>query len=282
MNALLKRLNKAVKTGDPEDGPLAQEKRLCLQHLRKLFLEYLHPREYISQEQQEKKLYQMLPLFLKVFTTEESSQMSERFSDVLQFAGHTSRLLVNEIQRRAANKTKPRSVVEILQFLIYKPNDKENHGWNLLSALNILSLGEIAITECMVAAALPSTLIKTLRLFFALKGRLFKEEVLSELKSMMIPTLTKLCQHPITIKELIRTDDLATLFDALTCSCDPLHVIWRAGISEILTAVTRHCLTREVIEYIEGNYLPKILQDNVESYGRDKNGLKVMGGIKMG
>ena len=84
---------------------------------------------------------------------------------------------------------------------------------------------------------------------------------------MLIPILSRLCNYPITVKELIRTDDLAVLFETLTCSCMPEHVIWRTGVSEILTSVTRHSLTEEVISYISGelffcytlNYLLKII-----------------------
>eukprot|EP00794_Sanderia_malayensis_P012330 gene12330-13603_t len=270
MNAF-KKFMKGSKGDDSEDGQLQKEKRLCLQHLRRLFLEYLHPREYVSQEQQEAKLYLMLPLFIKVFSDSSSSaQMSDCFSDVLQFAGHVSKLLVNEIQRRAANRTKRRSVIEILHFLVLKPNEQDNKGWNLITALKILANGEIAIIECMVAASLPSTLVKTIRLFFWLKEETYPEECINGLKNAIIPILTRICQHPITTKELIRTDDLATLFDALTCSCDRLHLIWRAGISEILTAITRSCLTKEVpdrsvIDYIEEKKCVSLSIYNIKS-----------------
>lgn len=229
-----------------EDGPQ-------LHLLRKLFLEYLHPSETTVIHKQEKRLYQMLPLFLKVFTEADALHMSERFSNVLQFAGHTSKLLVNEIKRLTSNKTSQRAVIDVITFLIRKQYEQENNGWNLLSTLKILSMGEVAIIECMVAAALPSIFVQMLKLFFSLKVSYFEEKSLNEIQKLIIPTFAKLCSYPVTTKELIRTDDLATLFDALTCSCDPLHLLWRAGVSEILTALTRHCLTKEVVSYIEGN-----------------------------
>eukprot|EP00795_Rhopilema_esculentum_P008037 gene8037-13951_t len=226
-----------------EDGPQ-------LHHLRRLFLEYLHPRESTVLEEQEVKLYQMLPLFLRVFSDSDTLHMSERFSDVLQFAGHISKLLVNEIQRRVSNKTKQRAVIDVIEFLIEKQNKEENHGWNLLSTLNILSCGEVAIVECIVAAALPSAFAKMLNLFFSLKVCYFEETSLNKVQKLILSTFVKLCNHPVTAKELIRTNDLATLFDALTCSCDPVHLLWRAAVSEVLTAITRYCLTKEVVDYI--------------------------------
>ena len=223
-----------------------------LHHLRKLFLEYLHPSESTVLKSQEDRLYEMLPLFLIVFAKADAAQMSDRFSDVLQFAGHTSKLLVNEVQRRTSNKTIQRAVIDVIEFLIHKPKEQENNGWNLLSTLKVLSMGEVAIVECMVAASLPSAFVQMLKLFFSLKICYFEEESLNEIQKLIVPTFTKLCSYPVTAKELIRTNDLATLFDALTCSCEPQHLLWRAGVSEILTAITRNCLTKEVVDYIEG------------------------------
>jgi hypothetical protein len=39
---------------------------LGLNHLRKLFAEFRHPNRKASQEEQEEKLYTMIPLFCKV------------------------------------------------------------------------------------------------------------------------------------------------------------------------------------------------------------------------
>ena len=249
-----KQMVRGRKGGNQENSSQEQERKLCLQHLRKLFLEFLHPLEPMTRDQQERRLHLMLPLFLRVFLESEPSEMSERFGDVLQFAGHTSRLLVNEVQRRAANKPKVEAGREIILFLMRKPPEQGNYGWNLISTLNVLARGEISIIECMVAAQLPSNLVKMIKLFFYLPDKIISEEQTSEIKKKVMPTLTELCHHTITAKELIRTDDLAELFDALTCSSQPQHDIWRTGVSEILTAITRNCLTREVIEYIYGMY----------------------------
>ena len=252
-----------------DDGPQ-------LYHLRKLFLDYLHPNESTVVEQQELKLYPMLPLFLKVFGETNATQMSDRFSDVLQFAGHTSKLLVNEIDKRMCNRTSQRAVLDVLEFLEHKSSQQENRGWNLLSTLNILSMGEVAIIECMVAAALPSTFVHVLKLFFSLKVCYFEEDSLNGIQKLIISTFSRLCNYQVTAKELIRRDDLAILFDTLTCSCEPVHLIWRSGVSEILTAITRHCLTKEVISYIEGMSFRLVKVIITNSYFSKVNKLKAL------
>ena len=137
-------------------------------------------------------------------------------------------------------------------YLFRNEDEMENKGWNLIQTLNILTGGEIAIIQCMIAASLHSILVKCINIFFSLPKDFENYEKCLEVQRVFIPILTKLCNHPIAAKALIQTDDLASLFDALTCSCKQEHVMWRTGVSEVLMAVTRHCLTRDVIEYIHG------------------------------
>ena len=249
------------KVGQRDEGSLAvqKERSLCIQHLRKLFLEFLHPPAPLTPEQQELKQYFMLPLFLKAFSNTDPSHLSERFGDVLQFAGHTSKLMVNEVQRRAANKTKAQASKDILAFLFHYDDDMENKGWNLIKTLQILTGGELAVIECMVAASLQSILVKCLKLFFSLPSNFGSSEKCLAVQKVLVPILVKLCNHPITAKELIRTDDLASLFEALTSSSKPAHMIWRSGVSEVLTSITRHCFTNEVIDYIYGRLVTNLL-----------------------
>ena len=237
---------------DEEDSEIQKEKSLCIQHLRKVFLEFLHPPAPLTIEQSELKQYFMLPLFLKSFYGSDASQLSERFGDVLQFAGHTSKLMVLEIQRKAANKSKREASKDIMLYLFRNEDEMENKGWNLIQTLNILTEGEIAIVQCMIAASLHSILVKCINIFFSLPKDFENYEKCLEVQRVFIPILTKLCNHPITAKALIQTDDLASLFDALTCSCKQEHVMWRTGVSEVLMAITRHCLTKDIIEYIYG------------------------------
>jgi hypothetical protein len=43
-----------------------QDTQLTLAHLRKVFYEYLHPKNELSQSEKDDKLYNILPLFIKV------------------------------------------------------------------------------------------------------------------------------------------------------------------------------------------------------------------------
>lgn len=51
---------------------------------------------------------------------------------------------------------------------VLTPLNVENRGWNLLLCLNLLSSGHVSLIECMVAASLPSTLVKCMYIFLDL------------------------------------------------------------------------------------------------------------------
>ena len=124
--------------------------------------------------------------------------------------------MVSEVQRRAANKTKQQASKDILIFLCHYEDEIDNKGWNLINTLLFLTESELAVIECMVATSLQSILVKCLKLFFSLPDNVGSHDKCLQIQKVLVPILVKLCNHPITAKELIRTDDLATLFEILT------------------------------------------------------------------
>lgn len=244
-------------------SPLTGDAGLSLMHLRKLFMEFIHSSVPLTLKEQEKKLYAMLPVFNKVFSEAGGTEMSEKFGDVLQFAAHTSRLMVNEIRRHAVNKSNDNASTAIMNFLIQKPDNNTQSGWNLLRSLSILANGESAIISDMIAAQLPSTLVHCLYLFFELpqpsassneKSDALEDSYLT-VQKLFIQLLVRLCNQSITAQELVRSDDLFILFTAMTCKCKPHNIGWRTGICEVLTSITRHGLREDVCNYIHGKAL---------------------------
>ena len=243
-----------------DTSPLTGDAGLSLMHLRKLFMEFIHSSVPLTLKEQEKKLYAMLPVFNKVFSNAEGTEMTERFGDVLQFAAHTSRLMVNEIRRHAVNKSSDNASTAIMNFLIKKPDGHTQSGWNLLQSLSILANGESAIISDMIATQLPSTLVHCLYLFFELPHPSAStstdtnalEESYLTVQKLFIQLLVRLCNQSITAQELVRTDDLFILFTAMTCKCKPHNIGWRTGICEVLTSITKHGLRADVCSYIHG------------------------------
>ncbi|XP_047736202.1 WD repeat and FYVE domain-containing protein 3, partial [Hyalella azteca] len=171
--------------GRPEDGldgsqlleQQHQQQRhlaLGLMHLKKLFSEILHPAHPLSEDEREDKLYNMLPLFCKVFSNSSPTDLVEKFEDVLLFTQHVSKLMVTEIRRRASNQSTAAASCAIVRFLEMEGEEEgvdsipSSGGWLLLNALNLLADGPPAIIEVMTVSSLPSTLVKCLYLFFDL------------------------------------------------------------------------------------------------------------------
>eukprot|EP00094_Tigriopus_californicus_P005213 TCALIF_05026-PB protein Name:"Similar to WDFY3 WD repeat and FYVE domain-containing protein 3 (Homo sapiens)" AED:0.04 eAED:0.04 QI:7/0.93/0.68/1/1/1/16/134/3650 len=164
---------------------------LGLTHLKRLFSDYQNPPHPLNEQEKEARMYQMLPLFCKVFGSVPSRTACERFGGLEQmtaFAHATSRLLVVEVRRRASNQSTEEAAEAIADYMEVvtnplagleeasnEPSDDNGllaktsgSGWILLSALNVMSADGDGLNEVLTTASVPSTLVKCLYLFFDL------------------------------------------------------------------------------------------------------------------
>ncbi|XP_072921340.1 WD repeat and FYVE domain-containing protein 3 isoform X1 [Hemitrygon akajei] len=237
-----------------------QDNALGLMHLRRLFMELCHSPRHMTQKEQEEKLYMMLPVFNRVFGNAPSGTMTEKFSDLLQFAAQVSRLMVTEIRRRASNKSTEAASRAIVQFLEINQSEESSRGWMLLTTINLLASSGQKTVDYMTTMSLPSTLVKCLYLFFDLPhvpdvpGGAQTELPLSErralLQKVFVQILVKLCNCVSPAEELAQKDDLQLLFSAITSWCPPHNILWRKSAGEVLMTISRHGLSLNVIKYI--------------------------------
>ncbi|XP_070185825.1 WD repeat and FYVE domain-containing protein 3-like isoform X2 [Littorina saxatilis] len=262
MSLMRKMLSRGGQSEESHQGQGASaDTTLGLMHLRKLFAEFRHPTTKVSQKDQEDKLYNMLPLFCKVFENAPSSDMTEKWGDILQFCSHVSKLMVTEIRRRASNQSTEAASRAIVELLEVESGVDNGNGWLLLGTINLLSLGGQALIDCMTAASLPSTLVKCLYLLFDLPpvedgeilapGCQFKpNERRILLQKVFVQVLVRLCNYVSPAEELARKDDLSLLFSAITSWCVPHNVPWRQSAGEVLVTLSRHGLAPSVVKYI--------------------------------
>ncbi|KAJ8022395.1 WD repeat and FYVE domain-containing protein 3 [Holothuria leucospilota] len=272
----------------PSRGPThSQDNELGLMHLRKLYVELCCTAQPLSQQEQEDKMYMMLPLFCKVFEGSPASEMIGRFGDVLQFATQVSRLFVTEIRRRATDKPSTKDAAcAIIKYLEVQESEENSKGWMLLSTLNLLASGGQSIVQPMTIAALPSTLVKCLYLFFDLPeiegpSKEIVEEMMSkqnELHRVIIQLLKRLCQYPASAEELAKEDDLNLLFSAISSWCPTHNIQWRKGATEVLTTISRHGLTEDVVQYI---HRKGCLSACIWNMNHRVQGLKIMEIVEM-
>ncbi|GLG99384.1 Neurobeachin [Gryllus bimaculatus] len=124
-----------------------QHTALGLMHLKKLFSEYTHPSHPLSEKERDDKLYNMLPLFCKVFGNSPSADMMEKFRDILAFCQQVSRLMVSEMRRRASNQSTEAASCAIVKFLEIENSEESSNGWMLLSTINLLAAGDSSLIQ---------------------------------------------------------------------------------------------------------------------------------------
>lgn len=115
--------------------------------------------------------------------TASQADILKKFQDITNLTKLVSQMMVSEIRRRASSKTTENASQAIIDFLempdqLQSPSDKK--GWILLTTLNLLVCSGCApLIPIMSQAALPSTLVKCLYLFFDLP-EIITQEVSSE------------------------------------------------------------------------------------------------------
>ncbi|XP_049867714.1 WD repeat and FYVE domain-containing protein 3 isoform X4 [Pectinophora gossypiella] len=263
------------EAGDsPSSSPHVQ---LGLMHLKKLFAEYTHPPQQLTDAEKDDKLYNMLPLFCKVFGTSPSSEMNEKFWDILSFCQQVSKLMVSEIRKRASNQSTEAASCAIAKFLEIENSEESSNGWMLLSTLNLLAAGDQSLIQVMTTASIPSTLVKCLYLFFDLpeipEATADVQDGISEftprerrilLQKIFVQVLVRLCSHPFPCEELARKDDLSLLFSAITSWCAPHNIMWRKSAAEVLMTLSRHGLTQSVVQYIHNKGCVALCIENMQ------------------
>ena len=269
--------NSPSNTANEPQNPDGSQNQLGLMHLKKLFNEFTHPKDPLSEPERDSKLYNMLPLFCKVFGSCHSGEMNEKFWDILAFGQQISRLMVSEIRRRASNQSTEAASIAIVKFLEIENFEESSNGWMLLSALNLLAAGDQSIIQTMTSASVPSTLVKCLYLFFDLPDITDVEESQPNegcdftprerrilLQKIFVQLLVRLCSHTFPAEELARMDDLTLLFSAITSQCPSYNIIWRKSAAEVLTTLSRHGLTDSVVNYIHSKGCVALSIDNMQ------------------
>ncbi|XP_044260057.1 WD repeat and FYVE domain-containing protein 3 isoform X2 [Tribolium madens] len=268
----------SASSSDISDAaPGSPHTQLGLMHLKKLFSEYTHPSHPLTDQERDDKLYNMLPLFCKVFGSSPTCDMNEKFWDILAFCHQVSLLMVSEIRKRASNQSTEAASCAIAKFLEIENCEESSNGWMLLSTLNLLAAGDATLVQVMSEVSVPSTLVKCLYLFFDLP-EMSEQEANSKdsssdftprerrilLQKIFVQLLVRLCSHRIPAEELARKDDLTLLFSAITSWCPSHNVMWRKSAAEVLMTLSRHGLTPPVVGYIHSKGCVALCIENMK------------------
>ena len=234
-----------------------QDTQLTLNHLRKVFYEYLHPKQTssgaeIDQNSKDEKLYSILPLFIKAFGHSTLEDIGDRFSDVSEFCYVCSKLLVNEIGKRVKDE------LVLIKFFEIKTTEESADGYGLLNTINLLASGPSFLVDIMARCTLPSRLVMCIYLFICLpepkdsildNSEFTAKERRAVFQKSFKQLMIKLCQHTSTCNELISADALKLLFKIICSTCENHNREWWKTAVDSLITLSRN-LTLSSIEYL--------------------------------
>ncbi|CCF23439.1 WD repeat and FYVE domain-containing protein 3 [Caenorhabditis elegans] len=253
------------------------ERTLSLLHLRKTFSEYLKIPVSGSRSNDPSRL---LPLFHKVMSMYTPQQLNAEFKEVVHFATFLCSVLVKEVRQRAASTGTIEAAQSIAEFL--RPGT-ELKGYTILEAIRFLLSSE---DEIMIDAAckvsLPSTLVKTIYLFFDLPAAATtvtvtdltenatetEDEMLKnneKLHDMIGQIMEGLCRFKCVSEELVRKDDLLLLFVGTTSQVAEANNCWRKLCARLLEVIADKSITNAVIKYVIVKKCVRIFVKNLSS-----------------
>ncbi|VDN02986.1 unnamed protein product [Thelazia callipaeda] len=239
------------------------DRSLTLLHLRKTFSEFCKI-PLGGSKHGDRKFDRVLPLFSKVMVMYPSpEEIVDKFKELCPFASYLCRHLVQEIRLRASNECAQSAASAILNFLL--PDIADCRGWTLLNAVCYLCFTkQLPIIEVMCKAALPSTLVKALYLFFDLPSVTGRDIAVSRQKLLGVfqKVLKKLCEFNCVNEELTRKDDLFLLFAGASCSCPVENIEWRNVASQLLVVVVSKGLSSSVTKYIHAKNCVSVYLSN--------------------
>ncbi|GMR48079.1 hypothetical protein PMAYCL1PPCAC_18274 [Pristionchus mayeri] len=241
------------------------ERTLSLLHLRKTFSEYNRISLSGAKEIDPNRL---LPLFKNVSSMYNPQELRAEFKEAPSFALALASFFVREIRTRASTEGTQDAAILIADYLI--PSPSQNRGFAILTTLQFLLLSEDdAIVESLCKASLPSTIVKSLYLFFDLPNPETEHiEMRNELNDLLASLMGKLCTFKSVSEELTKTDDLALLFIAASSAVKKENVEWRKRCSSCLETLGARALSPLLIKYIKEkdcitNYLLNMQQDEL-------------------
>eukprot|EP00042_Codosiga_hollandica_P047251 m.509842 g.509842 ORF g.509842 m.509842 type:complete len:3508 (+) comp57411_c0_seq1:30-10553(+) len=179
-----------------------------------------------------------------------------RLASLKNLATIATRFFVKEVRQRAASHSTEDASVALERFFISEPLG------NLLLMTEDLLLANRLAADQLSQAAFPSTLVKTFYLFLDLPPPASEQSIAQrdELCARLLTLLAKMCQMPSGCDELVRTGDLARLFDVVGTACSPSNAIWRQAAANVLSSMSRSSLSESVIQFIsDENSLGRLL-----------------------
>lgn len=211
------------------------------------------------------QLSKILPLFISIYEGQEFKLITETFGErnLKQFTFIVAKKLVRDIRTTwKANLPPEANAKEVVKMLSTPVED--NGGFELLCALEIICVTTSNV-DVATDAAVPSTLVKVIQLFFSLPPGSGKTKDRQTCTNRVICLLRSISRYRSVVMELLNTEELEVLFNVLPIPCPPHNAEYKEGVLAIVSSIVKLHIDRETIDYFESKGSIKTLVSNLRT-----------------
>ncbi|XP_026707231.1 WD repeat- and FYVE domain-containing protein 4 [Athene cunicularia] len=255
-------VDKAEVPGQPahsKDKP-PQSNTLQWETLGRQFVEYEQVAPYLISEEQQRRLLDFLPLFLKAW---EQSAGIIVFPNIQLLASEVSKLLTKEIKRKINGKPAEEARLALDQLLQQKGEAED--GRLLLKSVYLLSQTDSRTVWNIIGSGLPAALMQCLYLFFTSPltgddGETNEDD--TQTQEMLVKIMLNMYREEQGVEELLAADKLQSLIIATASLWDQCSHSWKVPTGRVLRTISK-AQTKTSIVYLQGLDCIKIAIQNL-------------------
>ncbi|XP_031463573.1 WD repeat- and FYVE domain-containing protein 4 isoform X1 [Phasianus colchicus] len=238
---------------------LPQSHTLQWEALCKQFVEYEQVAPFLIPEEQQRRLLDFLPLFLKAW---EQSAGVIVFPSVQLLASEVSKLLTKEIKRTLNGKSAEEARLALEHLLQQKGEVEDGHL--LLKSVYLLSQTDLRTMWNIIGSGLPAALLQCLYLFFTfpLKKNSDGETNEDETQKMLVEIMLNMYREEQGVEELLAADKLQSLIIAAASLWDQCSHTWKVPTGRVLRTISK-AQTKNSILYLQAVDCIKIAVQNL-------------------
>ncbi|XP_035753252.1 WD repeat- and FYVE domain-containing protein 4 [Egretta garzetta] len=243
-------------------GKPPQSHTLQWETLGRQFVEYEQTAPFLIPEEQQRRLLDFLPLFLKAW---EQSAGVIIFPNIQLLASEVSKLLTKEIKRNLNGKPAEEARLALEQLLQQKGEAED--GRLLLKTVYLLSQTDLRTMWNIIGSGLPAALMQCLYLFFTFPLKKTNEdgetsEDDAQTQEMFVKIMLNMYREEQGVEELLAADKLQSLIIATASLWDQCSHSWKVPTGRVLRTISK-AQTKNSIVYLQAVDCIKIAVQNL-------------------
>ncbi|NXK27654.1 WDFY4 protein, partial [Arenaria interpres] len=230
--------------------------------LGRQFVEYEQMAPFLIPEEQQRRLLDFLPLFLKAW---EQSAGVIVFPNIQLLASEVSKLLTKEIKRNLNGKPAEEARLALEQLLQQKGEAED--GRLLLKSVYLLSQTDLRTVCNIIGSGLPAALMQCLYLFFTFPlkktsddGETSEDD--TQTQEMLVKIMLNMYKEKQGVEELLAADKLQSLIIATASLWDQCSHSWKVPTGRVLRTISK-AQTKNSIVYLQAVDCIKIAIQNL-------------------